>query len=307
MRNLFIAAIFFILSPVATAEIYRHVDENGRVHYSDVKQDQLGQTQVELKTEKNYWKKLDISVEGIGVDISKEDVARIQEDVNNVYQFFDRKLYFDIYQTIPVKVKILKDADSYDEFIRANITHYYGRTGGMFFPRLNIIATYMRKDKERFFRVVKHETSHAIIHTTSKFVPSWLDEGLAENMEMLISDQGSLVLNHHDSGSRFVKAVDKKGQLMGLREFLSLPSTDWRKKDRATDYVMHSQAGELTRMLLSSADQRSFLIKLVHGFKQGSRTLTFWIVEKEYVGGMDVLELKWSQWVRREDTSSIRL
>ncbi|WP_157496761.1 DUF4124 domain-containing protein [Hahella ganghwensis] len=307
LRTLFKILILCSLPLSASAEIYRWVDESGRVHFSDTSQNKPGQIEVKLKTEKLYWKKLEIDVDGKGGKLTESDTSRIQQDVNNVYRFYDQKLYFDIYKTVPVKVVVYSDFNSYNTFVRSKSNMEHGRTSGMFFRRDNLIAIYLRENMEQFYRTLKHETSHAVVHILTDYLPSWLNEGLAENMETLISRDGELIIQHHSHNYKRVRMQFEKGSLMGIREFLSLTSGDWQAEDRNSDYILHSQAGELTRMLLSSPSQRSFITQLIHGFKRGSRVLTFALVEKEYIGGLSVMQTNWDNWVRREEQLPIRL
>lgn len=302
-----LALLTALLSTATLAEIYRWVDDKGKVHFSDRKQDDDSQTTVELNVPTSQWKPLDIQVDATHVNLSEAEHLRITTDVNNVYRFFDQKLYFDIYKTVPVKIQIFHDEQSYNAYISSRSKVKHGRTSGMYFKKDNAIAVFMKEDRELTFRTIKHETSHAIVDTLTPFVPTWLNEGLAENMETLIAEGDNLFLEHHHNNFDAVKALEKKRGLMGIREFFSLKSNDWFSKNRDGGYRLQVQTGEITRMLLSSRPGLSFIIRLIHAYERGDRTIAVYVVEQEYTGGIVVLELNWYRWLERTKFPKISL
>jgi len=170
---------------VANAEIYKWVDEKGRVHFGDRKDARLDQQRVQLDLKTSNWVRFDINVEARGVELTEREHEEIVEGVNNVYEFFDRVMFFDFYKTVPVKVLVLKDLPTYN----AHITRRLGRKNspslGIFFSQDNQIIVYMQKDRKRTLKTILHEVSHAVIHTITPYAPAWLNEGLAEQMETI--------------------------------------------------------------------------------------------------------------------------
>lgn len=302
-----VSLLITLFPTAASAEIYRWVDNKGKVHFSDRKQDDDSQTTVELSVPTSQWKPLDIQVDAPQANLSEAERLRITTDVNHVYRFFDQKLYFDIYKTVPVKIQIFQDEQSYNTYISSRSSAKYGRTSGMYFKKDNAIAVYMKDDRELTFRTIKHETSHAIVDTLTPFVPTWLNEGLAENMETLIAEGNQLFIEHHHNNFNAVKALEKMRGLLGVREFFSLNSNDWTNKNRDGGYRLQVQSGELTRMLLASRPGLSFIVRLIHAYERGDRTIAAYVVEKEYTGGIVVLELNWFRWLERTQLPKISL
>jgi hypothetical protein len=306
-KRIFISfMILFLFSAHSAAEIFKWRDKNGRVHFGDRKVDGVEQVRVELRENKTEWVGFKIEVDDRGANLSDKEKARVEDEVNSVYRFFDKKLYFDIYKTIPVNVRIFGSHKKYKEYIVKESPDLIN-TRGVYFPRNKQIVLYMRKDREGSFRTLKHETSHAIIRSLTPFVPAWLDEGLAENMETVAVEDGRLYLDFHAENYRNLAKHHEKKRLIGISEFIGLKSSEWRKRNRLSKYILQTQTGELVRLLLSSTQGRSFVIRLVHAYKRGDRTLASRIAEKHYIGGLFSLEMNWEKWKRRERGERISL
>lgn len=59
--------------------------------------------------------------------------------------------------------------------------------------------------------------------------------------------------------------------------------------------------------LLSKPTRRNFLVRLMHNFDRGDRTLAYYLVEENYLGGINMLELDWSRWLADQGEGVIRL
>jgi hypothetical protein len=296
----------FTVSAHSGAEIFKWKDENGRVHFGDRPVDGIKKTRIEPAVRKVEWSGFKIKIDDRGANLSDLEMVRIQDDVNAVYRFFDKKLYFDIYKTIPVNVKVFGSKEQYIKYIGRHAPSLI-HTRGVYIGRKKQIVMYMRKDRDGSFKTLKHETSHAIIQSLTPYVSSWLNEGLAENMETLTWENDRLYLDFHSENFRNLVRYDGKKKLMEVSKFIALKSHEWRKRNVSSRYMLQTQAGELVRLLLSTAQGRSFIIRLVHAYKLGDRTLASQVAEEHYFGGLIVLEMNWDKWKRRVGNERIAL
>ena len=86
MKRTLLAAILFIVSQISYAEIYKWVDDNGRIHYSDKKPANRQATDVELKPENIFEGRRDSS-EDISTNY-KKDSFRVPYRVSKIpYRF----------------------------------------------------------------------------------------------------------------------------------------------------------------------------------------------------------------------------
>ena len=260
---------------------------------------------VVLDEVKSKWSKYDINVKSINGDLTRQEYKYIVDSVNYVYEFFDRVLYFDMYKTVPVNILVLRDKKEYVNYLRKNDRANLTASYGVYFPKENQIVVYIRKDREGTFRTIKHEVSHAIVDTSMPFAPAWLNEGLAEQMETLNrSDEGLYVEAHKANGASVHRALRNK-TLTKITDFLKLPSNKWRHTLSDGKKNLQEQAGQFVYFLLSSTPCRSFVIRLMHDYKRGSRNLSYYLVNEHYVGGINTLELTWRNWLNKNTKDSI--
>ncbi|GAA3929956.1 DUF4124 domain-containing protein [Litoribacillus peritrichatus] len=287
----------------AVAEIYRWTDAQGKVHFSDKKNDQLNQSQVKIKAHKSNWKKIDIKIEDVDRVLTPQEIARIQGDVNNVYRFYDEVFFFDFYKTVPVNIRLESSKSNYDAYLQRTLNKQIP-SRGIYIQSKHQIALYLRKeDRNGTLETIKHETSHAIVHSIAANTPAWLNEGMAEQMEKIeVNDQGLYIVR----GKENQYQVARSQQILGLREFLDLNSSEWRKTSAESNYVFQAQAGELVFFLLASQVDRTFISRILHEYKRGNRKRSLYLVEDNFVGGMVSMEIKWQRWLDSGGVSKIQ-
>ncbi len=298
--------IVLLIPGIAAAEIYSWTDAHGKLHYSDKKPPNNDASTVSLPRFSPQWQQFEIEINQIKIQLTEQELKRINDDINAVYYFFKKKLYIDVYKTIPVKVRLFGSKADYKAYIK-QFSELYTNTRGAYFSSRNEIVVYMRKDRDGTFRTIKHEASHAIIHTILPYIPEWLNEGIAENMEVVATDGNSIYLEPHPENYKNLSRHSKRHSLPNIEDMLSYKSVDWKKKNRDSNYALQTQAGELVRMLLSDAKGKSFIIKIIHEFKFGDRTLVSHLAEKHYFGGSFGLQSKWEDWVSRSNSRRVNL
>lgn len=298
-----------MLFPISNvqAEIYKWVDDQGRVHYGDRAQSESKAEQVELANETTYWKPYEIEIKWDSVELSREEIERIADDVNNVYRFYDHVIYFDMYKTVPVKIRIFPDSGPYYEYIQKVTKKPPTPSWGVFIFKNNEIVVYMRDQREKTFNTIKHETSHAILYTMARGTPIWLNEGMAELMEHLVEEEGQLVIYPHKANANVLRKAKQKNKLDDIERFLDLQSKQWRALNHGSDYFFQSMAGEFIFFLFSTNTDRTFVRKLLQNYKRGGNLRSLYLVDDYYLGGRGGLNLKWRNWLLKQNHQAIRL
>ncbi|MCP5160865.1 MAG: DUF4124 domain-containing protein [Hahellaceae bacterium] len=294
-----------LLSNTVYGEIYRWTDEHGKVHFSDTPQARFEQTTVALKLPAIDWKPLDIQVTAKDAGINAKDIQRIQHDVNLVYRFYTQQIYFNVYKTIPVHITVLSDQESYNQYLLNIIGQQTAPSWGMFIGQRNEIVVFLRDNADLTFATLKHEVSHAIVHSIAPNTPAWLNEGIAEQMENLLDQNGRLVLLRHNENHRVVRYLHQRNQLKPLQQLLDLQSTQWRHQTTQSNGALQAVAGELVYFLLANVPGRSFVKQLLHEYKRGSALKSLYLIDKHYVMGVDGLQVKWQQYLNENNTPSV--
>lgn len=304
----FFVVVHLISTPsLNAAQIYTWTDGSGKVHFSDKKRNDIEQQTVEVKSHKTDWKEFHIDIIDTNGVLSDKDQQMIQRDVKDVYRFFDSKLHFDIYKTVPVKIRIFGQQGDYSAYLADTYNYIDNKTRGTYFSRSNEIVVRMNtKERWRTFWTIKHETSHAIVDTLTPYLPRWLNEGLAENMESIGYSNENFFLYPHLENRRDILTANRKGKLVSIKELLTVKNAGWSKQ-QAEHTTSQVQAGELVRMLLSTSPGQSFLVRLVHNYERGDRTFSYYFAEKNYLGGTQVLENDFNRWVKNRDKNKLPL
>ena len=306
-HRIVVCSLLMLLANSSVAEIYKWVDEDGKVHFSDRKDHRVEQELVNVKPNSSTWSGFDIKIEALGVELTAEERQQIAGGVNNVYEFFDRVMFFDMYQTVPVNLLILKNREAYQRYLLGKNRGHASASYGMYIPAEHQIVVYVQSNRSRTFKTIKHEVSHAVVDTIVPYAPAWLHEGLAEQMEMLERDQAGLYFDRHEENQSVVAFAHDRGLLTDIDQFLKLQSSKWRHSQLSGQGPLQAQAGQFLSFLLSRPTSRAFVVRLMHNFNRGDRTLSYYLVDDNYIGGVDVLELDWGSWLHNQGGPIIRL
>lgn len=298
--GLWLGALYLLLQVgLCSAEIHRWVDDQGKVHFGD-------RPPAAQKTEKltidtgSGWKAFDIKVYFNNRLLSEAapqvDVVRIQRDVNLVYRFFDEILYFDFYKQLPVTIRVFPDRKSYNAYITRVTGRSIGRTKGVYLGKTHEIVVYLHSKSmggiESTHKTIKHEVSHAVLHSLARLVPHWLNEGLAEQMETLALESGRFVIHAHEDNRR--RLLARRTDAMKVLPFVEIRSDHWRAhRETATNYAM---AGQLIYRLMSTTYGRSCVTRLLQDYKRGVRLRSYYLLDKHYIGGAEAFRVHWEQW-----------
>ncbi|WP_236076616.1 DUF4124 domain-containing protein [Marinobacter nauticus] len=301
-----VLVLLLLVATAAHAKIYKWVDEHGKVHFSDRQDHSVKQEVVEVKPRASEWSRFEIRIETVDLELTAEENQQIVDGVNHVYEFYDHVLSFDMYRTVPVNILIFKDMVSYRNYLIQRDRGWLVASYGLYMPSEHQIVVYIQEDRERTFRTIKHEVSHAVVNSIVPYAPAWLNEGLAEQMEMLERDDAGLYFESHPENRWIVAKAREQGRLTGIDQFLKLPSNKWRHSDMSGSGSVRAQAGQFVYFLLAKPTRRSFLVRLMHNFNRGDRTLSYYLVDDNYIGGVNMLGLDWRRWLHAQGEGSVR-
>jgi len=302
-----IVLLSMIFAASGHAKIYKWVDEDGKVHFSDREDHRVEQEVVSVKPGASKWSRFDIKIKAVDVELSEEENQQIVDGVNNVYEFFDRVMSFDMYRTVPVNILMFKDKAEYRNYLVRRNKGLAVASYGLYIPSEHQIVVYVQENRNRTFETIKHEVSHAVVDTIVPYAPLWLNEGLAEQMEMLERDESGLYFERHQENSWVVAQAREQGRLTGISQFLKLSSHKWRHSELSGHGSLRAQSGQFLSFLLSKPTRRNFVVRLMHNFNRGDRTLAYYLVDDNYIGGVSMLDLDWRRWLHEQGNEIIRL
>jgi hypothetical protein len=213
---------------------------------------------------------------------------------------------FDMYRTVPVNILMFKDKAEYRNYLVRRNRGLAVASYGLYIPSEHQIVVYVQENRSRTFETIKHEVSHAVVDTIVPYAPLWLNEGLAEQMEMLERDESGLYFERHQENSWVVAQAREQGRLTGISQFLKLSSYKWRHSELSGHGSLRAQSGQFLSFLLSKPTRRNFVVRLMHNFNRGDRTLAYYLVDDNYIGGVSMLDLDWRRWLHEQGNDIIR-
>jgi hypothetical protein len=305
-----ISLSLLLFAASASAQIYRWVDDNGRVQFSDKPHSQQAEV-VKLRSSASGWKPLNIEVIQQGSlqgGSARLDEAKVQRDVNLVYRFYDEVIYFDFYRQVPVKIHLLPNRAEYIAFVRKAMGADGSQSLGLYVPSLHEIAVYIHEDEigglESTYATIRHEASHAILHSLAERMPLWLNEGMAEQMETLVATDGELaILPHRNNRAVCLQRRQRVGDVLA---FVEIKSDRWQKANLA-EGTNQSMAGQLVYFLLSRSYGRSLITRLLQDYKRGVNVRSYYLLDEHYVGGRQTLNIHWRQWLSEDMRSPVEI
>jgi hypothetical protein len=308
LRARTLALAMLLIAPCVRADIYQWTDERGQVHFGDRKLETVKQTKLSINTAHSEWQRYAIAVEAIDVELSESERARIVDDVNNVYRFFDDVLFFDMYKTVPVSIRIYPNAKAYYDYLKTVVSGNITPSWGVYLQQNNSIVVYIQPQRAATFETIKHETGHAIVATITPFTTAWLNEGLAEQMETLTLENARLSVARNAENSHFVQQLrTQAGGLLGLDKLFALRSDQWRSHHTDSGIPLQCQTGELIYFLLASPPGRNFIVRMLHRYERGTMELSNTLVEQDYLGGIPAMQADWNRWLLEGGATRIDL
>ena len=307
VHSVFVFALFVIFASTVSAKIYKWVDEDGKVHFSDRLDHSVQQEVVNVKPSASKWSRFEIDVKAVDIELSEEEHRQIVDGVNNVYEFFDRVMSFDMYETVPVNILIFKNSAEYRDYLVRKNRGMSVASYGLYIPSEHQIVVYVQKNRSLTFKTIKHEVSHAVVDTIVPYAPAWLNEGLAEQMEMLERDESGLYFERHHENQWVVDQAREQGRLAAIDQLLKLPTNKWRHSDLSGRGSLRAQSGQFVYFLMSKPTRRNFVVRLMHNFNRGDRTISYYLVNDNYIGGVSMLALDWRRWLHDQGEGVVRL
>ncbi len=302
LNSILTVMLLSLLASSGFSEIYQWTDENGQVHFSDRKPAETPVETVELEKSSSKWQPYDIQIINHGSDVTNDELKRIQNDVNAVYLFYKRIFYFDFYKTVPVSINIFPSQREYQAYVEKVTGQSGSNSLGVYITSLEQIAVFMDEDRDRVFRTIKHEASHAVINSETKYITAWFNEGLAELIEFLEIEDDRIVLYAHNYNQ---KAMEYYSAQVSLKDYFAIDSNEWRAGDMGRAPYLRAMAGELLYYLMSNPSRRIFVSQLLHEYKQGSRYKTSHLFENHYFGSVESMDKRWKEWIAKDKPSKI--
>ncbi|MBV1880619.1 MAG: DUF4124 domain-containing protein [Pseudomonadales bacterium] len=303
------------------SEIFKWVDDQGRVHYSEEApmQQQSEDVSGKLEAVGNFFKfdevvdvnwyvppagyqsaEVKINIDLINYELSYEDRIGIENSVAGIYESYAR--WFDWPQS-PKRDINIKVFGQYDEFEKYQLNKNNGHSTSR--------SHYSRRRKEvvmlgtEFTRttlsVLYHEASHAIMHMKYRSTPNWLNEGLAECFELIQMKGEKIFMAYKLAWVEKMKHKLREGSLQPVEYYLNISNKQWRAAPARVENSYYMIAWSLMSAMLSSQEGIDSLRAVFSNLnssgwwkKDGGLAALF---ADSYPGGLTKLDGDWRRWI----------
>ena len=233
-----------------------------------------------------------------GYRLNREERNQIAAGINFILGYY--KQIFNYGEDVPVKIRVFgKKARfmSYQEEISPFVSEV-----GFYSARYNEAVINGERDKDEVIATIYHEANHAILTEKAPEVPLWINEGLAEYFERIVPKNDSVTIGHQDRRQFNLAQSLTAGNLPELSSYLSSWEGPWKQNPQAEDEDKRSIAWSLVHYLMSTEKGQETVIEILREKKQNPTLSSIDIINKNYPGGLEELEVNWRSYLKQNPT-----
>lgn len=278
-----------------TSRIYKWVDKQGKVHFTDKAPQQHGSTDLSNKYQrKEQYFRLTVAQEGKTLPVWLKD--KLTADTRKVFQIMTNRLSLEDLRQVTLTIKVFDQQSQFDRY-RSQVAPATKTNSGFYNPKLNIAAVMRQRNDQNTYAVARHEATHVIIAGLFGFIPSWFTEGLAEYFEQLeLSGQLAIIKPNKYWLNLLARQLDQN-QLMGFDQYFGFNGKNWYAQDLST---MYATAWSIVFYLMEKPESQELLGKYMKALSKDKCQIidakSFF--NQNYPGGLMAFEKGWRKWIK---------
>jgi hypothetical protein len=169
------------------------------------------------------------------------DVPDLVQDLGDLQADLEQALHVQC-QPRAIEIHFFNSKRSYDQYLRVRVPEGVNRQA-LFVPGTDAdrVYAYRHRDLETD---VRHETTHALLHSALPYVPIWIDEGLAEYFEVPagLRAKGHSHRKELQNAIRFLRWKPNIQQLESKRKLMDMDGKDYRDSWGIVHFLLHGPA-----------------------------------------------------------------
>lgn len=162
-------------------------------------------------------------------EFALRDVQDLVHDLGDLQADLERSLVLEC-QPQAIQIHLFNNKRSYDRYLSIRVPEGVKRQA-LYVPGTDAGRVYAFRHRD-LDTDVRHETTHALLHTALPYVPLWIDEGIAEYFEV----PAAMRVKGHSHRKELQSAISKPFQawrpdierLEGRQKFLEMDKDDYR-------------------------------------------------------------------------------
>lgn len=167
-----------------------------------------------------------------------QDVHSLVQDLGDLQQDIEETLRLEC-RPQAIQIHLFNNKRSYNEYLRIRVPEGMNRQA-LYVPGTDAGRVYAYKQRD-LDTDVRHETTHALLHTALPYVPIWIDEGLAEYFEMPASlrEKGHPHARELRDAIRYQRWKPNLKGLESKRKLLDMDGKDYRDAWGIVHFLLH--------------------------------------------------------------------
>ena len=170
-------------------------------------------------------------------EFALRDVAELVSDLGDLQADVERLLKLKC-EPKEIQIHLFRSRSSYVDYLSKRVPDGTKRKA-LFVQGTDAGRVYAYRQRD-LDTDVRHETTHALLHSALPFVPMWLDEGIAEYFEA----SPSLRQKHHPHHGELKRAIffgwkPEIEKLEAQREMLDMSGKDYRDAWGVIHFILH--------------------------------------------------------------------
>lgn len=169
------------------------------------------------------------------------DVHELVQDLGDLQADIEHALRLKC-QPQAIQIHLFSSKRTYDDYLSVRIPEGLKRQA-LYVPGTDAGRVYAYRNRN-LETDVRHETTHALLHTALPYVPIWIDEGLAEYFEVpaAMRAKGNPHRKELQTAIRFQRWKPNLAELEGNRKLLDMGKDDYRDAWGIVHFLLHGPA-----------------------------------------------------------------
>lgn len=317
--------LLLLISPFSLADIYKWVDEHGKIHFSETAPENNAAEKMDEKLQEtgnfvNYpeipasashstmptagetpvspAQPLQINIELIDYELSAATLASIRSNINAMYYAYQLWFGWPDKAQYPVNIKLFGRLKPFEDYQRLKNYTVINRSFYSGTPNREIIMTGVIESEALI--TLYHEVSHAILNMQQYNTSKWINEGLAEVFSNHKGIRNQLpVLSTDEKWVYILKQMLAKNSLQNISEYLSISNAQWKNTSRLEENSYYMIAWSIMYFMATHETGRDTLKALFAINQQQPLHNKNLIqqIDQRYPGGIKKLDADWRQWI----------
>ncbi len=323
MRNkpaLYVALVIFLAPAMLYGEIYRWVDEDGRVHFSENAPARQTSEEITSKLDEvgNFFDfthvvdidwyipsadyqpaEVEVKIELVNYQLNAAEYNKIRDGVSGIYETYSRWFTWPRAPRQPVVIKIFGKFDAFEQYQQEE---YIGHstTRSHYSHQRKEVVMLGTEFKGATLGVLFHEASHAVFAMKLKSAPKWINEGLAECFEGTQVRPDKIYLHYNPAWVETMKHKLREGSLRPMEEYLRISNKQWSGSSARVERTYYIVAWSMMSSLLSSRHGIDTLRVVLANLPSKSWRKEDGLValfNDAYPGGVRKMDQDWRHWI----------